>query len=88
MQADELAAHAHSSNHRGELEAGRVCGCFYCSSIYPPTSIDEWIGEEDGADATALCPRCGIDSVIGERSGYPITRAFLERMHKHWFGSR
>ena len=25
-----------------------------------------------------MCPYCGIDSVIGESSGYPITREFME----------
>jgi hypothetical protein len=37
------------------------------------------------ADQTALCPHCGIDSVISSASGYPITAAFLHRMHDYWF---
>jgi hypothetical protein len=32
-----------------------------------------------------MCPKCGIDSVIGNRSGYPIDKAFLEAMRSHWF---
>ena len=27
----------------------------------------------------------GIDSIIGESSGYPITKEFLKKMKKHWF---
>jgi hypothetical protein len=34
---------------------------------------------------TAICPRCGIDSVIGDESGYPVTREFLAAMKAHWF---
>ncbi|MFV8161934.1 hypothetical protein ACNQVK_07460 [Mycobacterium sp. 134] len=34
---------------------------------------------------TALRPRCGIDSVIADRSGDPITKAFLDQMHARWF---
>jgi hypothetical protein len=34
---------------------------------------------------TALCPKCGIDAVIGSASGYPISREFLAEMHRHWF---
>jgi acetone carboxylase gamma subunit len=36
---------------------------------------------------TALCPYCGIDSVIGDKSGFPITKEFLEKMYQHWFGT-
>ncbi len=63
MEATDLiAAHRHSSNHRQEIEASKVCGCFYCLAVFPPASIDEWCDE----DGTALCPKCGIDSVIGD----------------------
>lgn len=78
---DIVRAHKHSSMHRDELERSDVCGCFYCSSIYSPKEIVEWI--DDGQ--TAICARCPVDSVIGDDSGYPITKEFLDRMHAHWF---
>jgi len=34
---------------------------------------------------TAVCAKCGIDSVIGELSGFPITPEFLEKMNRCWF---
>lgn len=43
--------------------------------------IAEWTDD----DRTAILPRCGIDSVIGSSSGFPITPDFLARMHKEWF---
>lgn len=49
-----------------------------------PSEITEWIEDEGG---TALCPYCGIESVIGENSGYPLTRDFLAEMHQYWFVS-
>jgi hypothetical protein len=36
---------------------------------------------------TALCPKCGIDAVIGSKSGYPMTQEFLQAMEKHWFSA-
>jgi hypothetical protein len=39
---------------------------------------------ESGQGVTALCPRCGIDSVIGSDSGFPVERGFLRRMKQHW----
>ena len=80
-EPDHVAAHKHSSRHRRELEASESCGCFFCMALYAPSAIEEWVDEDD----TALCPHCGIDSVIGSASGYPVTREFLERMHRQWF---
>ncbi len=76
-------AHRHSAHHREELEQSDVCGCFYCCQTFTSTRIEEWL--EEGA-GTALCPHCGIDSVIGSASGYPAReKAFLLAMHEHWF---
>jgi|RhiMethySRZTD1v2_1073278.scaffolds.fasta_scaffold80912_3 hypothetical protein len=81
--AEVQAAHARSSNHREEVIASTLCGCFYCCATFPATEIDVWIDE----DRTALCPRCGIDSVLGDRSGFPIHAEFLATMKAHWFGT-
>lgn len=80
-------AHAHSSNHRGEILGSQKCGCFYCGQIFPPDKIAEWTDptDEDSDGTTAMCPFCGIDSVIGDRSGFPITDAFLLDLNKYWF---
>ena len=85
-KSDVVAAHVHTSNHRDELMQSELCGCFYCFGIYSPLEIVEWVDEdENGIGKCALCPRCGIDSVIGSTSGYPISDDFLKRMHAHWF---
>ena len=81
------AAHKFSSNPKPELEKDRLCGCFYCLRIYSPSEIKEWLVEETAIDwrGTAICPYCDVDSVIGESSGFPITREFMEEMHQVWF---
>lgn len=83
---DYVRAHAFSGNHRPEIESSEVCGCFYCLSIFKPSEIEEWIDEPQGGQ-TAVCPKCGIDSVIGSRSGFQINRGFLERMCDYWFSA-
>ena len=81
-----VAAHKHSSNHRQEIQESEFCGCFYCENTFPPSSIKEWIDEDHGGTGqTALCPKCGIDSVIGDKSGYTITKDFLVGMNRLWF---
>lgn len=86
---DYLKAHEFSNNHMKQLKEDRICGCFYCLRIFSPREINEWIIDDNPCDeyGTAICPYCGIDSVIGESSGFPITKTFLEGMQQHWFGN-
>ena len=88
MMASELPedhplriAHLMSSDHRGEIERSQFCGCFYCKRTFGPDQIVEWVDD----DSTALCPHCGIDSVIGDASGIKLTEEFLRDMHAVWF---
>lgn len=76
-------AHKHSTNHRAEIEASKICGCFYCLQTFAPSQIKEWI--KNDAEEFAMCPSCGIDSVIGDASGIAITDDFLKEMNKYWF---
>ncbi|MBR1823574.1 MAG: cytoplasmic protein [Ruminococcus sp.] len=84
---DVTRAHLFSNNHMEALKKDKICGCFYCLKIFPPSEIEEWIIADNDCDryGTAICPYCGIDYVIGESSGYPITKEFLARMKKRWF---
>ena len=81
---DYIAAHKYCSDHKDQLSNDNKCGCFYCLKIFSPKEITFWLNEFSG---TAICPYCGIDSVIGESSGYPITEDFLKKMNKHWFSA-
>lgn len=84
-----LEAHKHCANHRKELEMSEICGCFYCCSVFGSLEIKDWCDEDEGAiGRTAMCPKCGIDSVIGSASNFPIETVFLESMKAHWFGER
>ena len=76
-------AHKYSINHKSTLINDSFCGCFHCLKIFNPNEITRWV--KDSLDGTAMCPYCGIDSVIGESSGFPITKDFLLKMRKRWF---
>jgi hypothetical protein len=51
-----------SSYNRLGIEESEVCGCYYCRSVFNliDTPIKEWIDR----GSTALCPLCGVDSVL------------------------
>ena len=74
-------AYLHASDHRREIEAGRLAGCFSCLEIFPAGQVADWI---DGG-RTAVCPRCGVDAVLGDRFGGLLKRPFLEKMRARWF---
>jgi hypothetical protein len=88
-----LAAHRHTTNNRTELEASATCGCCSCLEIIPTGEIVAWSGLDmdnfanpDAASAeTALCPRCGSEALIGDKSGFPLNPDFLSRMNQAWF---
>ena len=61
-------AHKKSSRHREEIRSSEICGCFYCLSIFNPSEIEDWTDDDENKlGQTALCPKCGIDSVIGSK---------------------
>ena len=82
-QNDVRAAHPFSSRHRAQVLASELCGCFHCLATFAPAEVEEWWDD----DQTAVCPRCGIDAVLGSACPYPLTPDFLERMRRHWFGA-
>lgn len=84
---DSVLAHEFSSGHKAALERDRVCGCFYCLKIFSPSEIDTWLFGDNPCDrdGTAVCPYCGVDAVIGESSGFPVTEEFLGEMRRVWF---
>ncbi len=77
-----LRAHGFCTNNQQDLKRDTLCGCFSCCHIFSPSQITEWIDDTSG---TACCPFCGVDAVIGQSSGYPITPEFLSEMKKIWF---
>jgi hypothetical protein len=81
------AAHKKCIRNRAEIDSSNQCGCFYCRKLFGSGQIVNWIDTDSPhAQQTALCPLCGIDSVIGSASGLGITERVFEEMHTVWFG--
>jgi hypothetical protein len=90
-RADQESLHRFSTRNRDQLAKSQQAGCFYCCAIFAPSEVEDWVDgpmvetgdTQDGV--TALCPRCGIDSVLPEIPGVPVTPALLAEMKAHWF---
>jgi hypothetical protein len=54
--------------HEEEIARSVMCGCRHCLSLFTPVEITEWVDEPEdrprGKGRTALCPSCGVDSVL------------------------
>lgn len=89
MKINYDKVHDESGWHEEAILQSKICGCFYCLSIFPPNEINEWVEEREdcprGPGKTAICPKCGIDSVLPNTIGYEITKDLLEKMQKRFF---
>lgn len=83
-EPDHIRAHKASIYNQKQVKESEYCGCFDCLAIFSNQEITEWTDESHSKGATAICPRCYNDTVLGSASGFPITKEFLERMKQHW----
>lgn len=72
---DAAAKHIH---YIDEILSSKKVGCYYCLSVMPVDELTNPNGPE-------WCPRCNMDSLIGDKSGLPLTSVFLRRMHERSF---
>ena len=74
---------AHDSRlDRSILKRSQSCCCFYCLKSFPISSV---VIPSDPIE-DVLCPICGVDSVLGDASGFDINDThFMEMMKRFWF---
>jgi len=82
----DLAGKASSENWES-VKKSTMCGCYFCRSIFPSSEIGEEDWTPDLHGRTVLCPKCSIDSVIGDASGIPIREDVLEELYQDIFDS-
>lgn len=66
-----------SMRNESRLKQSGICGCYHCGSIFEVSEIQEW-ADDGGEDKTAICPKCGIDSVLDKDAVSPFTSAVLK----------
>src|SRR4051812_49015519 len=89
--AEFEAIRAYSGHHRELMERSERAGCFHCQKIFSPVEIVAWIegrqletnNLEDGV--SALCPRCGVNTVLPSAADIVLDRSLLAAMRYHYF---
>lgn len=89
--AIKVLDHSKSFHNLRDLQDADICGCFHCERIFSPDEIKDWTDVEvdevtgEKTQGTAICPYCGIDSVIAEDNENVITPENLKNAHKEYF---
>ena len=74
-------AHKYSIYNMSELLKGKMAGCYSCISVFDVSKIVHTT--DDGK--TALCPKCGIDSVLSDQSPFELNKQELKELYNYWF---
>jgi len=74
-----------SFENRKSIEASTLCGCYYCLKIFPSVEVKRYLKDKNGD--TAVCPKCGIDSVVAyepesEKYNIEVFSDLLKQQHK------
>ncbi len=91
MEPGYEAIHKHTCNNLEEVRASTRAVCLYCKRIiytaalfrdHPMEDICRACDLEYTKEGTVFCQNCGIDSVIGDASGLPVTSPeFVDNLH-------
>lgn len=75
----------HSVNNEIEILRSKECGCYFCKKTFDARKVTEW-EQNEGGRASAICPQCGMSTVIGDASGVPLSKELLTEMNKAFYG--
>ncbi len=73
--------HSYCSHNKVLIEKSTICYCIHCKKEISPSKISKYIDNNQ----TALCPYCGIDSVIPNNINEELNNEIIEMMNKYWF---
>lgn len=71
-----LKLHSNSIYNSEFCRIANKCGCFYCLSIFPSSEVTEFWDSQK----TAVCPKCGIDSLLFDSQDILLTETLLRQM--------
>lgn len=88
MKINLAKIHSKCGWHEKEILRSKICGCFNCLNMFPPTDITEWIEElkdcPRGSGKTAVCPICDIDTVLPDTIETRLTVELLRAMQNEY----
>lgn len=63
--------------NKDKINDDTPCGCYHCLETFKGSKITQWYD----MDQTAVCPKCGIDSIVPNITN----KSDLEKLQRRWF---
>ena len=73
--------HAYSSHNKDLVAASEKCYCFHCKAVVSRFLIKDFA--DNGQ--TAICPKCGIDSILPGSIEEVASEHIISEMNEYWF---
>jgi hypothetical protein len=77
------------SENENAIKHSKECGCFHCITFFAPDKITQWRNgqPEDASEPvlTAICPNCGMESVLPDSLYFNLDQKLLKEMHQKFF---
>lgn len=68
--------------NRSQQASSKSAICYHCAGSFSASEVSQYTD----SGQTALCPKCGVDAVLFESSGHPMTQEFARLAGAHWLG--
>lgn len=79
---DYLKHREYAFNNKDKVQISEKAACFYCLACFDAAECVEFTDEDN--DDTAICPKCGVDFVLPDTSGLPITDVHFMTGMQFW----
>jgi TPR repeat protein len=73
-----------TSDNEIEILKSKTCSCLFCRQTYDARKVSDWVNDERGV--TAICPECGMDAVVGDGGGEPLSHEELKELNLAYYG--
>lgn len=76
---------AHTKNNEIEILNSTTAYCLFCRDHFSAREISDWAMDEQGNN-NAICPKCGMDAIVGDASGYSFDHDELREVNMAIYG--
>lgn len=73
--------HTYSAHNRSRIAVADKCYCFHCKAVLDSREITDYADHGQ----TAICPKCGIDSIIPDSIDEPLNEKTVAELNQYWF---
>ncbi len=74
----------HTKDNEIDILRSKKCSCLFCRQSYDARKVSEWNNEEKRI--SAICPECGMDTVVGDASGFNLDHDTLKAINQAYYG--